>query len=46
MTIYDAAPAIFAIVLSTIGWTVCKIDHDRAVAARDARRAARHIAAG
>ena len=45
MTIYQAAPGIVGIVIA-IGSCVCgRIIHDRAVAVRDARRAAQRTAA-
>ncbi len=39
MTIFDLAPVIFGSAVIVAGYTVCKIGHDRAVAARDRRRA-------
>ena len=45
MTIYEAAPGIFAIVIAIGSYAYVKITHDRAVAARDARRAARQLPA-
>lgn len=39
MTIYEAAPGIFGLVIAIGGYAYGRIIHDRAVAARDARRA-------
>ena len=39
MTIYDAAPAIFAVVISVTAYVWAKITHERLIATRDARRA-------
>ena len=44
MTIFDAAPAIFGLVIAIGGYVYARVTHDRAVAARDARRARERIA--
>ena len=45
MTIYDAAPAIFALVISVVGYAYAKISHDRMMARRAARKAAQQTPA-
>lgn len=45
MTIRDAAPAIFAIVISALGYGYVRISHDWMMTRRAARNAARQTSA-